>query len=130
MAIISGIPVLNCYSIEDTLVFYQQLLHFVVVKKRESEGKLSWVHIMHGSTTLMLQATDQQNSESLQNKNSNISLYFFVNDIKELHHFIKAKYKNISELKKTDYQMQEFTLLDPEGNSVTVGMTKNINPDC
>ena len=130
MAILSGIPVLNCQSIEDTLVFYQQLLQFVVVNKRELNGKLHWVHLMHGETTMMLQANRQHHSESLSTKNNNISLYFFVNNIKEILHLIKAKYNIESELKNTDYHMQEFSLLDPEGNTVTLGMAAGGNPDC
>jgi catechol-2,3-dioxygenase len=121
MAILSGIPVLNCLSIEDTLAFYQQLLQFVVVKKRDLNGELYWVHIMHGDTTLMLQSVELQNSEPLQSQKSNIALYFFADDIKELHHLIKAKKYNVSVIKKTDYQMQEFSLLDPEGNTIIVG---------
>jgi len=58
MAILSSIPLLHCQSIDDTLVFYQQLLQFVLVNKRESEGKLVWAHLMHGDTTLMLQAAE------------------------------------------------------------------------
>ena len=122
MAILSGIPVLNCQSIEDTLAFYQQLLQFVVVNKRELNGELHWVHLMHGDTTLMLQSADRQESESLHDQQSKISLYYFVSDINKLHHFIKAKCNIVSEIKTTDYQMQEFSLLDPEGNTVTVGM--------
>ena len=122
MAILSGIPVLHCQSIKDTLAFYQQLLQFVVVNKRESKGELSWVHLMHGDTTLMLQTARQQPAESLSAKNKNISLYFFVDNINELHHFIKAKCNIESEIENTGYHMQEFSLLDPEGNTVTVGM--------
>ena len=122
MAILSGIPVLNCQSIEETLAFYQQLLQFVVVNKRELNGELRWVHIMHGETTLMLQADGQYQSGSLPTENTKISLYFFVNNIKELHHFINAKNNLESEIENTDYHMQEFTLLDPEGNTVTIGM--------
>lgn len=123
MAILSGIPVLNCQSIEETLAFYQQLLQFVVVNKRELNGELRWVHIMHGETTLMLQAVGQHQSGSLPTENTKISLYFFVNNIDELHHFIKAKNNLESEIENTDYHMQEFTLLDPEGNTLTIGMT-------
>jgi len=121
MAILSGIPVLHCQSIEDTLVFYQQLLQFVVVKKRESEGELVWVHLMHGGTTLMLQADESQHSERFPAQHSNISLYFFINNIKELHHLIKAKNYAVSKIEISDYQMPEFSLRDPEGNMVTVG---------
>jgi catechol-2,3-dioxygenase len=121
MAILSGIPVLNCLSVEDTLAFYQQLLQFVVVKKREVDGELVWVHLMHGDTTLMLQAAEQQSSEPFPAQNQNISLYFFINNIKELHHFIKAKKYPVSVIETSDYQMQEFSLRDPEGNAVTLG---------
>lgn len=121
MTILSGIPVLNCHSIESTLSFYQQLLQFVIVKKRELNGQLHWVHIMHGSTTLMLQAVDVEDSSTRSIQQSNISLYFFVNNISDLQHLLKAKRNIFSELSVTDYNMQEFTLLDPEGNTLIIG---------
>lgn len=124
MAILSGIPVLNCQSIEDTLKFYQQLLHFVIVKKRDLDGSLVWVHLMNGDTTLMLQAIEQKKMDVPVRQQFNISLYYFVNDINELHHFLKAKSINVPELKTTGYNMSEFSLCDPEGNTVTIGMAE------
>ncbi len=138
MAILSGIPVLNCQSIETTLDFYQRILQFVVVNKRQSKGIVHWVHLMHGDVTIMLQRAGQRLEkqplsemslamppgaplEPLQQ--SRISLYFFSNNIKELHHFITVNYTNVSDLYLTDYKMQEFSLLDPEGNTVIVGQT-------
>lgn len=121
MTILSGIPVLNCHSIDLTLSFYQQLLQFVIVKKRELNGQLHWVHIMHGDTTLMLQAVDVENSDLNPVQKSSISLYFFVNNIKDLQHLLKAKSDISTELSLTDYGMQEFTLLDPEGNTLIIG---------
>ncbi len=121
MAILSGIPVLHCRVIEDTLVFYQQLLQFVLVKKREADGTLVWAHLMHGDTTLMLQADEHQKSKSPSIQNSNISLYFFIDNIEELHHLIKAKNYPVSVIETRDYQMQEFSLHDPDGNKITVG---------
>ena len=123
MAILSGIPVLNCQSIEETLAFYQQILHFVVVKKHDLDDSLYWVHLMNGDTTLMLQTIDNESIQDVLSKTSKISLYFFVNDISELHYFIKAKYHSVSEIKITDYKMQEFVLIDPEGNNITIGMS-------
>ena len=125
MTISSGIPVLNCRTIEATMDFYLQLLQFVVVKKRELNGQLYWVHLMHGDTTLMLQAIDQHSSETIYSPQSNISLYFFINNINELHHFIKAKNKQPSDIEITAYQMQEFSLTDPEGNTITLGQRVN-----
>lgn len=121
MAILSAIPVLHCQAIDDTLAFYQQLLQFVVVKKREADGVLVWAHLMHGDTTLMLQANEQKNPQLSATQNSNISLYFFIDNIEDLHHLIKAKNYAVSVIETRDYQMQEFSLYDPEGNTVTVG---------
>ncbi len=121
MAILSVIPVLNCRTIDTTLDFYLQLLQFVVVKKRELNGDVHWVHLMHGDTTLMLQAIESPSSEAIHPPLSNISLYFYINNIRQLHHFIKAKNTRVSDIKITDYQTQEFSLIDPEGNTVTVG---------
>lgn len=122
MAILNSIPVLNCQSIEETLAFYQQLLQFVVVNKREVSGELRWAHIMHGDTTLMLQAAEEQKPEHYQTLDPRITIYFIVNNINELNHYIKAKYNDVSDVKSTDYQMYEFSLSDPEGNKVTIGM--------
>jgi len=128
MAILSGIPVLNCRFIEATLDFYQRILQFVVVNKRESNGSVFWVHLMHGDVTVMLQRSGQQ-SEKLSPlespQQSSILLYFFSNNINELHHFINVNYNNVSDLILTDYQMQEFSLLDPEGNTVMIGQAVN-----
>jgi uncharacterized glyoxalase superfamily protein PhnB len=121
VTILSSIPVLNCQSMLATLNFYQQLFQFVVIKKRELHGQLSWVHLMHGNTTLMLQASDEKNSHTHSVPQSGITLYFFIDNIKELHHFIKLKYNDVSAIVTTDYQMQEFSLKDPEGNNITVG---------
>lgn len=116
MAILSGIPVLHCQSIDDTLAFYQQLLQFVLVNKREAEGQLVWAHLMHGETTLMLQS-----AESHPATNANISLYFFIDNIEELHHLVKAKKYPASAIETRDYQMREFSLSDPDGNMIIVG---------
>lgn len=122
MAILSGIPVLNCRSIESTLDFYQQLFQFVIVKKRDLNGHIEWVHLMHGDTTLMLQRMENIAATKDDSQPSAITLYFFIDNIKELHHLIRVNYKNVTAIKSTDYQMQEFSLNDPEGNTITVGM--------
>jgi len=70
---------------------------------------------------MMLQGVDRVASETCLDQKTNITIYFFVNNIKEMHHYIKAKYSLVSELRNTDYHMQEFDITDPEGNTVTVG---------
>ena len=124
MAILSAIPVIHCRSVETTLKFYQQLLQFVVVKKRDTDGVLNWVHLMHGGTTLMLQSVSGDSANASSITNSNITLYYFVDNLDDLHHFIKAKKSDVSKIKKTDYKMREFSLIDPDGNLITIGMSE------
>ena len=123
MSILGVFPVIRCQTIESTLDFYQQLFRFVVINKRESHGCLQWVHLKHGNTTLMLKSIEPDHSKQKHSLDSGLSLYLYVNDINELHHFIKAKKLSISDIALMDYQMYEFKLLDPEGNMITVGQS-------
>ncbi len=123
MTILGAISVLNCQTIELTLDFYLQLFQFVVIEKRESNGCLQWVYLKHGNTTLMLKNIEPNHSEQKHSLRSGISLYLYVNNINKLHHFIKAKNGIVSDVVLMDYQMQEFKLLDPEGNMITVGQS-------
>ncbi|VAW50941.1 hypothetical protein MNBD_GAMMA05-1435 [hydrothermal vent metagenome] len=129
MSILNGIAVLNCQSIEATLNFYQQALQFVVIKKREAEGELQWVHIMNGSTTLMLQRAGLQSLPSDKTSLPNIMLYFYVSNINEISHLLKAKYNINADVSTTAYKMLECYISDPEGNQITLGQ-KNVDaPD-
>lgn len=132
MPILSSIPVLTCHSILQTQDFYQQLLQFVTVNKREAEGQLQWVHLMHGTTVLMLEkASSKSVTEStpvVDDESSKISLYFFVDDIEALHHRIKLKHPSVSDIMMTDYRIKEFQLFDPEGNRVVIGQADSL-PD-
>jgi hypothetical protein len=84
-------------------------------------GELRWVHLMHGSTTLMLRATEHQDPVPAIAQVENIILYFYVSNINDMQHYIKAKYNKVSDIKSTDYKMLEFNLTDPEGNIITLG---------
>ena len=125
MPILSSIPVLTCHSILQTQDFYLQLLQFVIVNKREADEQLQWAHLMHGDTTLMLERAEPElkaeQEPVVEDGSSKVSLYFFVDDIEEMHHRIKLIHPSVSDIMLTDYRMKEFTLYDPEGNRVVIG---------
>jgi len=104
-----------------TLNFYQQALQFVIVKKREAEGELQWVHLMNGNTTLMLQRVTALSFSSDKASQPNIVLYFYVSNIKEMSHLIKAKYNINADISITPYKILECHISDPEGNQITLG---------
>jgi len=120
MKILSGIPVLQCRDIDNTLAFYLDYLRFVTVKRRESDEGLQWVHIMHGDTTLMLQRVDSEPAE--ESGSGNIDMYFYVDNIDEFHHFLQSRGYPVTDVFQTPYRIQEFSLKDPEGNTLTLGM--------
>ena len=128
MSILSGIPVLNCQSIDATLNFYQQALQFVIVKKREAEGELQWVHLMHGNTTLMLQCDSPLSRAPDEASQSSILLYFYVNNINEISHLLKAKFNINTSVSVTAYKMFECKFSDPEGNQITLGQKDEHTP--
>jgi hypothetical protein len=126
MKILSGIPVINCRSIEQTLVFYTRLLQFVMVNQRKDGEDLKWVHLVHADTSLMLQRieTDTASSQAVTRTNMHepsVSLYFFVDDITSLHRLLSANQVKVSSIVDTDYRLREMSARDPEGNSLRFG---------
>lgn len=45
----------------------------------------------------------------------------YTDDVKALHHFLKAKGYSAGNLITTDYGMQEFDINDAEGHYLTIG---------
>ncbi len=123
MAILAAIPVVECQTIELTLDFYLQLFGFVVINKRQSNGCLQWLHLKHGNSTLILKSVEPNHSEQKHSLRSGASLYLYVNNINDMHNFIKVKNRSVTDVTLMDYQMYEFKLLDPEGNMITVGQS-------
>jgi catechol 2,3-dioxygenase-like lactoylglutathione lyase family enzyme len=119
MKILSGIPVLRCRDIDTTLAFYLDYLRFVTVKRRESDDRLQWVHIMHADTSLMLQRVDSGQAE--ESVSATIDMYFYVDDIDEFHHFLQSRGYPVTDVYQTPYRIKEFSVKDPEGNTLTLG---------
>jgi hypothetical protein len=126
MSILAAIPVINCRTIEQTLTFYLQLLQYVVVDKRETRGCLQWVHLKHGNTSLMLKRIETASAQRHDQCAAGVSLYLYVDNIRQLHHYIKARNWPLSDIVLQDYAMVEFSIMDPEGNPVTVGQSRSV----
>ena len=117
MKLLGGIPVIACQHIEQTLAFYQRALQFVILNRRDDEQGLAWAHLQSGEVVLML-----EKSEPVANiASGSIRLYFFVDQVAELHHYLRANQFKPGDLYQTDYGSQEFDITDPEGNRLTLG---------
>ena len=121
MRLLGSVPVLNCSDVEQSLEFYQQALQFVVLKKRAGDAGLEWVYLQSGDTLLMLEKSAQQNAQPAVTRTR---LYLYCDDVASMHHFLKAKGYDVSTIIDTDY-MEEFDLIDPDGQRLTIGHQKN-----
>ena len=120
MRLTGSVPVLSCNSLESCLAFYQSALQFVIIKQRRSEQTLEWVYLASGDCFLML----QNQPEDTSNQTDRTRLYFYTDDVAALHHFLRARGHGPGELRRTDYGMQEFDIVDPEGRCLSIGEKK------
>ncbi len=117
MKLLGSIPVIACQHIEQTLAFYQRALQFVILNRREDANGLAWAHLQSGEVVLML-----EKAEPAANATScSLRLYYYVDQVAELHHYLRANQFKPGELYQTDYGSQEFDITDPEGNRLTLG---------
>jgi uncharacterized glyoxalase superfamily protein PhnB len=116
MQLIGSVPVLACNNIEETLDFYQQALQFIIINQRKSDEGPEWVYLKSGQTLLMLETQKESGKEKGGSR-----IYFYTDDAKALHHYLKAKGYSTGKLTTTAYGMQEFDINDPEGHYLTIG---------
>ncbi len=116
MKMLGAVVVLVCGDIESMLAFYQRALQFIVVKQQQSDDGLRWVQLQSGDVVLMLQ---QQNKPPVAS--SSPCLFFYVDDVRELHHYLGANQLAPGDLRETAYGMLEFDLRDPQGHCLTIG---------
>lgn len=117
MRLTGSVPVLACNHIDVTLDFYLQALQFVIVNKRTTENTLEWAYLKSGDVLLMLEAINSK----FKGDGCSGRLYLYVDDAQQLHHYLKAKAYEVSALRVTLYDMQEFDINDPEGHQLTIG---------
>lgn len=117
MRLTGSVPVLACNDLEHCLDFYQSALHFVIIKQRRSDLGLEWAYLVSGDCTLMLEKQTAGTSKSADCSRH----YFYTDDVSALHHFLVARGYSPGEVRKTDYGMQEFDIVDPEGHHLCLG---------
>lgn len=121
MQLESLVPMLSVADVEKTLRFYQQALGFEVVHRYEQDGFLHWALVRSGATELMFARCDVSQSVLPFDTKTHLVLYFHLDDVDALHTSLKAQEYPVSNLQVTFYQMQEFTLRDPDGYQLCFG---------
>ena len=114
------VPILKCQSVDRSLKFYKDTLRFVEIRTRKGVSELEWVYLKSDNTYLMLELADD--SVDLIKSNS-IRLYFYCDDLKSFHQYMKAKNYSISAIEKTKFGLKQCTFLDPDGHIIQIGET-------
>ena len=117
MRLLGSVPVLSCSDVEQSVIFYQQALQFIVLNKRVGDEGLEWVHLQSGDTLLMLEKTGKTGSQKSTTLNR---IYLYTDDVGAMRHFLKAKGYQVGPMLKTAY-MEEFDLFDPDGQRLSIG---------
>ena len=119
------VPVLACEDVAAASAFYQQALRFVVLRQRhDAAGVLQWVHLQNGALSLMLEKLPPEKKAADRpagDQPPTSRLYFYVDDIDALHHFLRARGEAVSPIEETAYRMREFHCADPAGHALTLG---------
>ncbi len=117
------IPVIQCHHIKETLDFYQRAFRYTVISKTESENELVWAHIGSDNTRLMLQKTPDipENASPKVQFSGNFILHYYTPDVLAQHQFMTARGFSVGKMYDTPYYVRQFNIVDPEGNTLTVG---------
>lgn len=120
---------LGVADVRVSIEFYTQQLAFKLGDTAEHNGDLSWAHLCHGDTELML--TEVPNPESGREGRKQLFLYFYVEDVVALHSKFSGKEIPISPMRVTEYAMKEFEVEDPDGYQLWFGEGSDEPPtDC
>jgi catechol 2,3-dioxygenase-like lactoylglutathione lyase family enzyme len=122
MRLKSSITVLGCADMEQSLDFYRQALQFVILKKRSGDAGLEWAYLQSGDALLMLEKCSRPTATT----HGNNRIYYFTDNVNDMHHMLKAKGYTPSALIETRY-MREFDLHDPDGQRLTIGQPVAVN---
>lgn len=99
--------------------FYQQALRYIIIKKTENSEGLQWAYLKSDKTFLMLQNSVHDSSHS--GTSGNIILHYYTSDVTAQHRFMTAKGIKVGEIENTPYDMSQFAVEDPEGNTIVIG---------
>ena len=109
------VPILGVADVQRSIDFYQETLGFEVMNTYAPEGKLCWAMVKSGDTRLMFSLSEPGRKEK------DVLLYFYPDNVVELHFVLRSRGHRVSGLRVTFYGMKEFDFADPDGYPMTFG---------
>ncbi len=123
------VPMIAVKDIRAAFDFYTNELEFALVSPEKAIDEWKWCHLEKDSVRIMLAQTDighLRPSEETTSKEDmdhyfSCCLYFYPDDVQALFNYYKNKGVGVTELKKTFYGMNEFSVRDPDGYLLSFG---------
>lgn len=114
-------PSLTVSNLQKSLVFYRDVLGFIVEEQWEQDGKVTGVSLKAGTATLMISQDDWKKGKN-RVKGEGIRLYLSTaQDINDIANDVKARGgKLASEPEDTPWGTRVFTVVDPDGFKFTI----------
>jgi uncharacterized glyoxalase superfamily protein PhnB len=133
MKLINLIPMLNVSNMEASLDFYERALGFRVVSPVEAVKEWRWATIRSGDTELMLSESQcdlglKRGVDPQSDTNWPAIYYFYPDDVVALHAHVTRQGYSPTPLEVTFYEMNEFSLQDPDGHLLSFGQDTDKQP--
>ena len=116
-------PNLMVEDVNAAVDWYKDTLDFELKMSNPGSGTFEWAMIQSGEVTLMFESRASLEGElpALKEKPVGASGTFFIrlDDVKALYDRISGKVEIVSDLKKTSYGSEEFSITDNNGYILT-----------
>ena len=123
MTLQSLTPNLMVEDVNAAVDWYKDMLGFELKISNPESGTFEWAMIQSGEATLMFQTRSSLAGELPEFKDMPVgatgNFFIRLDDVKALYDRISGKVKIISDLKKTFYGSEEFSITDNNGYILT-----------
>lgn len=123
------VPMLICDDTPASIRFYTEVLGFQVTGRMDELGKSGWASLQQGGTQVMLASPHYfPDPIKVDGRYPQLVLYFYPDDVVELHQAVRDAGYEASDLVVRFYGMKEFELIDPSGHMLVFGQESDDEP--
>jgi uncharacterized glyoxalase superfamily protein PhnB len=123
MKLIDITPNLMVEDVNQTVMFYEDVLGFKLDQTVPEKGQFDWASVKSGEVEIMFQARASLSAEfpAFQEHltGGTLTLFIRMHDIQELYERVRNRVERVQDLNVTFYGMREFSIKDPNGYFLT-----------
>ncbi len=116
-------------NVTETIEYYKNKLGFSVLKTIPEQGDFDWALVKRNDVVIMFQSrrslSNNLAQESGKKPGSGLTLYIYVQGIREIYLALEDEVEIISSIESTFYNTIEFSILDLNGYVITFAENNN-----